>query len=53
MNVVLTAIWRAIPILVSLTTFGVYTAAGNTLTASVAFTSLALFDILQVRTIDV
>jgi hypothetical protein len=44
----MTMLWRAIPIIVALVTFGAYTLTDNDLTASKAFTSLALFEILQV-----
>jgi ABC-type multidrug transport system fused ATPase/permease subunit len=37
----------AVPILVSVLTFATYTLVGNELTPSVAFTSLALFDVLR------
>jgi len=36
-----------IPILVSLFSFAIYTAAGGSLTAEIAFPALALFDVLQ------
>lgn len=40
-------LWTALPLLVSLATFSAYALAGNTLTASRIFTSLALFNLLR------
>lgn len=45
--VVMQTLWRATPLLCALATFATYTATGNILTAATAFTSLALFDLLQ------
>ena len=39
--------WTVVPTLVSICSFAVYTALGNELTASTAFTALALFGILR------
>ena len=39
--------WGIAPMLVSLSSFVTYTAAGNTLNASIAFTSVALFNLLR------
>lgn len=44
---VLWCLCRAVPITVGLTTFAVFALSGGVLTAASAFTSLALFDILQ------
>ena len=49
LSVISTALFRAVPTLVALVTFMTYTLAGNTITPAKAFTSLALFSILQVR----
>ena len=38
---------NAIPVIVALACFGIYVLIGNTLTASEAFTSLTLFNILR------
>jgi hypothetical protein len=45
--VVMQTLWRATPLLCALSTFATYTATDHTLTAAIAFTSLALFDLLQ------
>eukprot|EP01117_Protostelium_nocturnum_P015713 TRINITY_DN6113_c0_g1_i1.p1 TRINITY_DN6113_c0_g1~~TRINITY_DN6113_c0_g1_i1.p1 ORF type:complete len:878 (-),score=276.65 TRINITY_DN6113_c0_g1_i1:12-2645(-) len=39
--------WMAAPVFVAVSTFSVYSNLGNTLTASKAFTSLALFNIIR------
>eukprot|EP00301_Raphidiophrys_heterophryoidea_P005610 c12337_g2_i1.p1 GENE.c12337_g2_i1~~c12337_g2_i1.p1 ORF type:complete len:1012 (+),score=248.52 c12337_g2_i1:94-3129(+) len=39
--------WAGTPLFVSVATFGTFVALGNTLTASRAFTSLALFNVLR------
>ena len=46
-NAVSNLTWSLSPIIVCLLTFATYLALGNTLTASKAFTSMALFDILR------
>ena len=38
--------WAATPILISLLTFGLFVLLGHELTAPIAFTSLALFNVL-------
>jgi hypothetical protein len=47
LQVVMQTLWRGTPLLCSLSTFATYTATDHTLTAAIAFTSLALFDLLQ------
>lgn len=46
-NMISSAVWDATPYLVSIITFGIYILAGNTLTTSIAFTSISLFNILR------
>lgn len=42
-----TIMWVGLPVLVNVATFTVYVLLGNELTATKAFTSLALFEVLQ------
>ncbi|KAF9039893.1 multidrug resistance-associated ABC transporter [Panaeolus papilionaceus] len=46
-TVVLQLLWSTAPILVSITSFGVYVMLGNQLTISVAFTAVALFGMIR------
>jgi ATP-binding cassette subfamily C (CFTR/MRP) protein 1 len=41
------ALWTVVPVFVSVASFGVFVALGNNLTPSIAFTSIALFNILR------
>ena len=47
------AVWRVMPVATVLTTFGVYTWLGNTLTPQVTFTALALLDEIRAPILSV
>lgn len=40
-------LWNVTPLLVTMLTFGIYVGMGKELTASVAFSSLALFNVMR------
>ena len=47
------AVWRVMPVATVLTTFGVFTWLGNTLTPQVTFTALALLDEIRAPILSV
>lgn len=46
-NMISSAVWDATPYLVSIVTFTIYILSNHTLTTSIAFTSISLFNILR------
>ena len=46
-NMISSAVWDATPYLVSVVTFALFVLTGHTLTTSIAFTSISLFNILR------